>query len=627
MSATLPPTSSTIRIRDLRFRYPGSAHEILRIPSLDIGGRGLIALTGPSGAGKSTLVELLAGTLREEYDGSVEVLGTELKSLTSDAARQRHIRRIGFIPQDYGLLPGRTVSELLHQDLDDAQVPRAEQPGRIIAALKQVGLLEFANRPSNQLSGGQRQRVAIARMLARDVEMVVADEPTANLDPRLTDEIIDLLRTLGQRVSVIIVTHDSRVAEMCDRTIVLQSAAVWDSTNVLASTTNGDHGINGLSRRAWIAIAASIVLGLGFIVVAVAENRVGKGTRLTTPTTGIQQVAQAPATLSGQSIAPSSPGALVQQQVTVAVSPIPNGSSETSSPDSNAASQVQGMCFYMTDPHAGLGQQYVFMSLQGDGCPPPPTGWIPRAGGPPIMGIGASWTAASPPDNKPLESGGNAVFDMCDGYQWLPQGSGQRSIFETHYYQGGDRPSYLAASDLCMKLLPSPHPIPATPTATIAITTPSPVPSSQPPITSIPSLTTPSVTEIAFEMSRTVESGSNTEHFTPGPTTGILDGSGGTLTAAVGVRFPTADGYGQLVFFWHNDDFLGWNATQETISIEQIESPASGVFDVTYAQYAPTDPMSSPSLPPVTIAYRWNGSSLESNGTPPNLSGSVQLLP
>jgi hypothetical protein len=137
----------------------------------------------------------------------------------------------------------------------------------------------------------------------------------------------------------------------------------------------------------------------------------------------------------------------------------------------------------------------------------------------------------------------------------------------------------------------------------------------------------PSATEIALEMSRTVESGSVSEHFTPGPTTEILDGSGGTLTAAVGVRSPTADGYGQLVFFWHNDEFLGWNASQETISIEQIDSPASGVFEVKYAQYAPSDPISSPSLPPVTITYRWTGSALESSGTPPNLIGSVKLLP
>ena len=110
----------SVHIRDLRFRYPGSPRDTLQIPALDVSGRGLVALTGPSGAGKSTLIELLAGTLREPYMGSVRVLGIELRDLTRDADRQRHIRRVGLIPQDYGLLPGRTIEEVLLQDLSDA---------------------------------------------------------------------------------------------------------------------------------------------------------------------------------------------------------------------------------------------------------------------------------------------------------------------------------------------------------------------------------------------------------------------------------------------------------------------------------------------------------------------------
>lgn len=216
---------SSVRIRDLHFRYPGATHDTLQIPALDVSGRGLIALTGPSGAGKSTLIELLAGTLRESYTGSVRVLGTELRELNRDADRQRLIRRIGLIPQDYGLLPGRTIEEVLRQDLSDAQVPTTEHDDRIARALAQVGLSDFAQRPSERLSGGQRQRVAIARMLARDVDLVIADEPTANLDPELVGETLALFRTLGNHVAVIIVTHDGRVAEQCDRTIVLQAAA------------------------------------------------------------------------------------------------------------------------------------------------------------------------------------------------------------------------------------------------------------------------------------------------------------------------------------------------------------------------------------------------------------------
>jgi D-methionine transport system ATP-binding protein len=221
---TASATRSVITVRDLRFGYPGSSQDVLRVPFLDVPADGMIAVTGPSGAGKSTLIELLAGTLREPYLGSIQVLGTEWNTLTRDADRQRQLRRIGLIPQDYGLLTSRTPAGLLDQDLTDAGVPRSQRRHRIGAALAEVGLAALADRRISGLSGGQRQRVAIARMLARRVECVIADEPTANLDPVLTADAMRLFRTLAGRVPVIIVTHDPDVAGACDRVIVLQSA-------------------------------------------------------------------------------------------------------------------------------------------------------------------------------------------------------------------------------------------------------------------------------------------------------------------------------------------------------------------------------------------------------------------
>jgi ABC-type methionine transport system ATPase subunit len=150
-----------IQIRNLRFRYPNSDGDVLRIPGLDVSGRGMTAITGPSGVGKSTLIELLAGTLRGPYEGSLVVLGLEWKELTSDRQRQRQIRRIGFIPQDYGLLTDRTPVDMLQQDLADAGVRREERQARITSALTALQLQDCYDRLVGTMSGGQRQRVAI----------------------------------------------------------------------------------------------------------------------------------------------------------------------------------------------------------------------------------------------------------------------------------------------------------------------------------------------------------------------------------------------------------------------------------------------------------------------------------
>lgn len=280
-------TEPLIRIRDLRFRYPGSDHDVLRIPFLDVGGTGLIAVTGPSAAGKSTLIEILAGTLRGNYSGSVQVLGREWSDIRRDADRQRHLRRVGFIPQDYGLLADRSVADLLGQDLSDSGTESSEHQERKRRALYEVALDGFEERQVAALSGGQRQRLAIARMLARDVELVIADEPTANLDPALTQETIALFRRLAEHSPVLIITHDPSVAAACDRTIVLQS------TVADAEPTNAQSPSRNRTRRArtlWmtgigvlaITAATSFAIITGVSGKPNAEHTAG-GTRPTTP--------------------------------------------------------------------------------------------------------------------------------------------------------------------------------------------------------------------------------------------------------------------------------------------------------------------------------------------------------
>ncbi len=309
-----------VEIRNLRFRYPGGNQDTLRIPALIVSGRGLIALTGPSGAGKSTLVELLAGTLREPYEGSVQVLGTELSSLTRDADRQRHIRRVGLIPQDFGLLPGMTVGEILEQDLSDAEAPRGERDGRVVEALTQVGMEGFADRAVERLSGGQRQRVAIARMLARDVDMVVADEPTANLDPSLVEQTVSLLRQLAERKPVILVTHDPAVAERCDRTILLQAASPQEGA---ANSTP----VRNRRSRSPITLVAVAALGSAGLIGVVAYLLNGPMTfrPAGTTTTGqpVTPLVTSPPITHTPTPAPPPPAAVARLVVAPAVGNVP----------------------------------------------------------------------------------------------------------------------------------------------------------------------------------------------------------------------------------------------------------------------------------------------------------------
>ncbi len=140
----------------------------------------------------------------------------------------------------------------------------------------------------------------------------------------------------------------------------------------------------------------------------------------------------------------------------------------------------------------------------------------------------------------------------------------------------------------------------------------------------------PALRDISLTMSRTVERGNTSTHFSAfGDPVTVTDGAGGLLTAVVGVRFPTADGYGRLVFFWHGASFLGWNSIYESIVVS-VDAAGPATFALTYPHFAPGDPVCCPSLPAVKIMYRWNGSALVPDGSPPQGPGNpvaVESLP
>ena len=188
-----------------------------------------IAVTGRSGSGKTTLLNLLGG-LDRPTSGEVIADGVRLSERSDDELAEYRRNRVGFVFQFFNLLGGRTAQQNVEMPLLIAGRPRREREERACALLDQVGLsARRAHRPV-ELSGGEQQRVAIARALAHDAPLLLADEPTGNLDSKTADEVLDLLAHLSREKgkTVILVTHDAAIAkgrvrrfiEMCDGKVV-----------------------------------------------------------------------------------------------------------------------------------------------------------------------------------------------------------------------------------------------------------------------------------------------------------------------------------------------------------------------------------------------------------------------
>jgi len=172
-----------------------------------------LALMGPSGSGKTTLLNLIAGIDRPT-SGSVVVAGTDVTALSEAALAKWRSRSVGFIFQFYNLIPVLTAVENVELPLMLTSLTKKERRERALTALRIVGLADRGRHYPKQLSGGQEQRVAIARAIVTDPRIVVADEPTGDLDARSAEEILDLMQTLNQEFhkTIVMVTHDPRAA-------------------------------------------------------------------------------------------------------------------------------------------------------------------------------------------------------------------------------------------------------------------------------------------------------------------------------------------------------------------------------------------------------------------------------
>ena len=215
-------TEFLIRAKALTRRYVVGRHEVRALDGVDLKvERGeVVALVGPSGSGKSTLLNLLGG-LDRPSGGEVYVGDLELGK-ASDTQLVRYRReRIGFVFQSFNLLPTRTAVENVEVPLMLAEMRPTERRQRALQLLESVGLAPRAGHRPNELSGGEMQRVAVARSLANRPLLLLADEPTGNLDSQTGKGILDLLRdaVLSARVTLVLVTHDMQVAGYADRII------------------------------------------------------------------------------------------------------------------------------------------------------------------------------------------------------------------------------------------------------------------------------------------------------------------------------------------------------------------------------------------------------------------------
>jgi putative ABC transport system ATP-binding protein len=217
-----------IALSDVRKTYPMGAVsvEALRGVSLTIAAGEYVAIMGPSGSGKSTLMHIL-GCLDTPTAGEYRLAGEDVNAMDDVELADVRNRRIGFVFQQFNLLPSLTALRNVELPLSYAAVDRGTRRRRAVAALERVGLGDrLAHRPG-ELSGGQQQRVAVARALATDPALLLADEPTGNLDSRATDDVLALFDELhGAGRTVVLITHEAEVAARAARVIRIRDGAV-----------------------------------------------------------------------------------------------------------------------------------------------------------------------------------------------------------------------------------------------------------------------------------------------------------------------------------------------------------------------------------------------------------------
>jgi ABC-type lipoprotein export system ATPase subunit len=220
-----------IRLRDVTKLYRKGRDPIRALDGidLDVAEKGVVAIVGPSGSGKSSLLHII-GAMDRPTSGDVVVAGQPLNSLSEEASTRFRRRTVGFVFQSFNLIPNLTALEnvTLPMEFNGVRASARRQRGRTL--LEGIGLGQRLDHRPRELSGGEQQRVAIARALANDPSLILADEPTGNLDSKTGQLIYELLKGIARERTVVIITHAEALALMADRVVHIKDGKLQDST-------------------------------------------------------------------------------------------------------------------------------------------------------------------------------------------------------------------------------------------------------------------------------------------------------------------------------------------------------------------------------------------------------------
>jgi putative ABC transport system ATP-binding protein len=216
-----------ILVREVAKAYRKGGQVVMALDgvSLEADAAGMVAIVGPSGSGKSTLLHLI-GAMDRPTHGEVIVAGRELSRLSERELTQFRRATVGFVFQTFNLIPNLTALQNVMLPMEFNQVPRGERRQRAVQLLERMELGHRLDHQPAELSGGEMQRVAIARALANDPRVILADEPTGNLDSQTGERIYALLKAIAHERTVVVVTHAEPLASLADRVVHLKDGRV-----------------------------------------------------------------------------------------------------------------------------------------------------------------------------------------------------------------------------------------------------------------------------------------------------------------------------------------------------------------------------------------------------------------